>query len=145
MKILLIGQAPSYNGNPSAPLSYGPTASKIIKLLGIHERRYFKRFDRINILDYWLGKFSKGDKFPMREAKRTARIKSYVISGRRILFVGLATARAFGFDYAPLRWRKFNGGIAAILPHPSGVNKWWNDPANRKTARRFMSSVARLR
>ena len=145
MKILLVGQAPGRNGDPATPLLYGGTGSKLTALFGMSERQYLERFDRINVLDFWPGKSGKGDKFPTREATRSAAIKSKQIIGRRVLFVGISPAAAFGFKPQPLRWRKFNGGIAAILPHPSGVNKWWNDPANRKTARRFMSSVARLR
>lgn len=25
-----------------------------------------------------------------------------------------------------------------VLPHPSGVNRWWNDPANLEAARAFL-------
>jgi hypothetical protein len=38
-----------------------------------------------------------------------------------------------------LRW---HGGVA-ILPHPSGVNHWYNDPRNVARARRFLRSALR--
>ena len=142
MKTLLIGQAPGRNGDPGTPLLGGKVGSKLIELLGIDERLYRERFDRVNVLDYWPGKSGKGDKFPFREAQKIASAKSFVISGRQIMFVGIGTARAFGFKSAPLRWRKFNGGVAAILPHPSGINHWYNDPRNRGRAERFMRAIA---
>lgn len=145
MKVLLIGQAPGRGGDPSRPLLGGRVGSKLISMLGISEREYVRRFDRINALNFWPGKNGKGDRFPMREARKIALRKLNVISGRRILFVGIAAANAFGFDHALLRWRRFNGGRAAILPHPSGVNRWWNDLINRQNARRFMRRVAHLR
>jgi hypothetical protein len=30
----------------------------------------------------------------------------------------------------------------AVLPHPSGRNRWYNDPANREAARAFMTELA---
>lgn len=33
----------------------------------------------------------------------------------------------------PFRW--------AMLPHPSGVNRWWNEPENREAAREFLRQL----
>ena len=141
MKILLIGQAPGRRGDSTEPLQ-GRIGEKLTALFGLNEQQYLEQFDRMNVLDFWPGRSGKGDKFPIHDAKRMASNKSANLSGRRILFIGIATASAFGFEYAPLKWRKFNGGRAAILPHPSGVNRWWNDPGNRKRASRFMMAIA---
>lgn len=32
-----------------------------------------------------------------------------------------------------------------VIPHPSGVNRWWNDPKNRRAAWRFAEKMARAR
>lgn len=29
----------------------------------------------------------------------------------------------------------------AVIPHPSGVNRWWNDPLNENEAREFLRSL----
>lgn len=63
------------------------------------------------------------------------------------LLAGLKVARAFGVDgrLADLAGRRVEvgGGDALVIPHPSGLNHWWNDPKNveelRRCLRRFAS------
>lgn len=141
MKILLIGQAPGRDGDPSAPLLGGRVGRKLAALLGMSNVEYGRRFARINVLDSWPGRSGKGDRFPLREARVVAVAKLSTISGKRVLFVGFATASAFNFKHPPLRWEQFNGGKAAILPHPSGINRWYNNRKNVKKAVRFLRAM----
>jgi hypothetical protein len=39
----------------------------------------------------------------------------------------------------------YNGAEAYVLPHPSGVNRWWNDPKNMHTAMVFMRWITEKR
>jgi hypothetical protein len=35
-------------------------------------------------------------------------------------------------------WGEHEDGFdVAVIPHPSGVNHWWNDPANRRRFAEF--------
>ena len=136
-KIVLIGQAPSRTGKPSRPLA----SAKLAAICGLTTGQYLKKFRRLNVFNIWPGKNGKGDAFPLARARtRAARLAKNLICGQTV-FVGIKTAEAFSFKSAPLRWRKFNGGKAAILPHPSGINRWWNDPDNKKRAKRFMRAL----
>lgn len=35
----------------------------------------------------------------------------------------------------------FKAVTVFVIPHPSGVNRWWNDAANEQKARRFMEEL----
>ena len=61
----------------------------------------------------------------------------YLLCGRRV-------AAAFGFraDVAYLRWYRWEGKWYAVIPHPSGIVRWYNDPANVQRARRFLRRLA---
>jgi hypothetical protein len=57
-----------------------------------------------------------------------------VLLGRRV-------AAAFGLASAPyLEWTEARGRTWVVMPHPSGVNRWWNDEENR-----LLATVAALR
>ena len=141
-KILLIGQAPSRTGDPNTPL-LGRLGNKITSICGLTESEYRRQFDRRNVLPKWPGRNGKGDAFPLNEARKRARRMLPDITSRRVIFIGKNSARAFGFKANFLTWQTFANNRAAILPHPSGINRWWNDPKNRRRAGRFMKSAAR--
>lgn len=111
----------------------------------LSEADYARAFERVNLIDRWSGKNGKGDAFPISAARlKAAKVLAAVRSGTRIVVLGRAVARAFdvGLEQAPLmRWTKINGVEIAVLPHPSGVNLWYNDARNRVCARRFMRSI----
>ena len=141
-KILLIGQAPSKSGVSAHPLE-GRIGKKIADLAGIPMARYMTETDRANVLDHWPGRSEKGDTFPMREARDAATKKVFMLKGRRVIFVGKATASAFGVHAEYLEWQQSPtlGCRFAILPHPSGIVRWWNDPANARLAAKFLREV----
>ena len=58
---------------------------------------------------------------------------------------GLRVARAFGVrgriaDLAGKTAGEIGGCRLVVLPHPSGLNLWWNDPRNVRRLRRCLSS-----
>jgi len=144
MRFVLIGQAPSRKGRPGMALQRGPTTKKIVDLLGMEKERYLKCFERVNLLECFPGRreASKGDSFPRKEASQRARILKERYRGRSVLFVGIGVARVFGMKGGPLEWREVEPfRRAAILPHPSGLNRWWNEEENRDAARSFMADL----
>lgn len=82
-----------------------------------------------------------------RLARAARRLRPDLAGYDLILLAGRRVARAFGLpDSWPfLRWYwigsekgyKHEAG-AAIVPHPSSLNRWWNDPRHRQDARRFL-------
>ena len=64
------------------------------------------------------------------------------VDGRTVVMAGRGVAAAFGIRRVPyLTWVQHRGMTTAILPHPSGVNRWYNDPRNKRAAERFLRSI----
>jgi hypothetical protein len=59
-----------------------------------------------------------------------------------VLVAGTRAAAALGLRPDYFAAQALGGRPAYVVPHPSGVNRWWNDPANRAAARRFFEGVA---
>lgn len=143
MKPLIVGEAPARTGDPMRPLE-GPCGIKLAEVFGITYDEYLETFSRLNVLHEWPGRGGKGDDFPMAQARECAR--QIVIEKRTTFLLGKRVAQAFGFRpqarflsgyfFPEQEWR------IMIIPHPSGINIWWNDPANvrraKKQARRFL-------
>lgn len=140
----MIGQAPSRTGDPSRPCA-GRSFERFARAAGAESRRevlaFFAHFERTNVLDVYPGGDGKGDAFPLREARAAADAMRPGLDGRAVVLVGKATARAFRirgpecFDW--LTEEPAPGSCAVVVPHPSGVNRWWNETENRDRARRF--------
>lgn len=151
-KIVLVGQAPSRETDGEVPFS-GRSGRRIAELIGIRHAELGDRFALANVFDSWPGPspHGKGDAFPMAEARLAAERMQRRLVDRRLVFFGASVAKAFGhdpreillrFSAAPGYQERLAGGAAvAYVPHPSGVNAWWNDPANEAQARRFLRSL----
>ena len=73
------------------------------------------------------------------------------IAGKRVtvILLGRRVSRAAGLARMDLltwgnMWADESdqyGVRVGLLPHPSGRNRWWNDPDNQEAARRFLCAV----
>jgi len=141
MKPLIIGQAPGPNTDPAVPLG-GRCGDRLAEICGLELDAFHLLFERVNLLNRFPGKAAKGDLFPLDEARYLA--GRLLINGdlrdRTVVLLGENVARAFFLPPGTktLAWLP---GLAlerlAISPHPSGVNRWWNDSTNLRRARRF--------
>lgn len=143
-KPLLIGQAPSRRGSPEEPLN----SKRLAALSGLERYQFLVMFERRNLLREWPGKNGKGDAFPMDEARRAAAQMEPDLAGRRVVFMGRGAADAFRLCAEYLDWREVfparsGAYLAAVMPHPSGVNTWWNSKKNTEAAERFMREMIR--
>lgn len=144
IRTIIIGQAPSRLSEADEPLS-GRSGKRLAELCGVPFPDFLSAFERLNLHERWPGKAGKGDAFDRAEAGRRAFVIHHSVGRRRMIFLGWNVARAFGFTgRAPLlTWIPNEPQTVAISPHPSGVNRWWNDPANLERARRFWREAAR--
>jgi hypothetical protein len=150
MKPLLVGESNPYQTDPEEgrrfalypdpPHSAGGRLCG--EILGLTERDYLRMFDRTNLC---------GVKWNQREAAEEAnRLVEARSAGDLILCCGARVAGAFGFVFLPFTIGQFDSLLAsrvagwpraAILPHPSGRNRIWNDPGSielfRLTLRRL--------
>jgi uracil-DNA glycosylase len=145
-RALLIGEAPSATSDPTAPLS-GRTGARIEHFAGLAPGALASHFDLLNLLDRFPGRDGKGTLWPVDLARESAKRIAIALEGdgrpSRAIFLGKRVAAAFGERrLQPCRWaeRRFGGRVVevALLPHPSGVNRWFNDPKNVKLASEFL-------
>lgn len=150
--ILLIGQAPGPNTDPGLPLYPLPRTSaggRLQQLTGLSRGEYLSTFDRVNLVPYFPGRTRlRDDTFPLPVARLAAQVMRPFLDGRTVIFVGRNVANAFDFkvsfhewgyvtkfDHLPHRRRVMYR--AAVVPHPSGRNHWYNKPENVAEAHAF--------
>jgi hypothetical protein len=109
-------------------------------------QEFLDRFRRVNLIDEFPGKSGKGDRFPMDEARRGAirLIMHGAFAQGPVVLLGAKVAEAFEFEIRPpfsfMPLDVAPHGIC-VCPHPSGVNRWYNEPRNLRIARRFWRSL----
>jgi hypothetical protein len=133
-RVLLIGEAPPPRGAAGGPAFRGRPARF---LAGVAGEEVVGVCEAVNLIPSWPGRSSGGgSRFPAREARRRASSILFAsFRGRIVLLAGRRVAAAFGQGRRPfLEWFALRGGRAAVLPHPSGLNRWWNSPENRRRA-----------
>lgn len=64
-----------------------------------------------------------------------------------VMLAGRRVARAFRMPRASEYFvidpecKRVAGLPAVIVPHPSGINRWWNEPLNRRLAKGFLEGL----
>lgn len=139
MNVVFVGQSPPRAAGPEfRPLS-GRSGAMLARVAGIEHDALLARIDALNIFDAYQGRAGqRGDAFNRDSA--TARAAALPVDGRRVVYLGRAVARAFGHRRVEYLEPLTDARAAAAwcLPHPSGINRWWNDRGNREAARLFL-------
>lgn len=163
-ELLFIGQAPGKTGSEDQPLE-GAIGRRLAGLLSVPYPVYLSRVKRVNLLGFFPGRKAgdeaRGDAFPMDKARIAARkmLASGLLHNRKYIVVfGRMACAAFGLS-ADAEWfaeYPIEGYCLSCktsvcphkptyflrpAPHPSGLNHWWNEPANRKLAEDFFREV----
>ena len=163
VKPLIIGEAPGRGKDAVGgmfPLS-GAVGVRLTQLAGLEEQalqdqpgtsrygHYYwtlrKYFDLDNLLDYWPGSSGKGSAFPPKEAYGAVINRRDEWQGRTIVLLGRRLLSAFGLGIPFYTWDTSEGaeelGIdppfwhwLVGIPHPSGLTRNYNDPAERERA-----------
>jgi uracil-DNA glycosylase len=140
--ILFVGQAP---GRDKLYPFIGKSGYALARLLGIEYANLFDQHRLINLVDVWQGKSGKGDRFDPSGIDCAAKVAHHAEGVHGIVLCGGTVAKACGVTTPFLDQFMLHGKPALVLPHPSGVNRWWNDARNKKSAqrrlRRFVSAA----
>ena len=156
-KPLLIGQAPppSFEDRPHSPLYPYPstgTGGRLAKLMNLDALTYLKTFQRINLLRVFPGGRrrpggTRVDHWPKAEARRAADLIAPLLGDKQVILVGRNVARAFGLQLRG--WHEWSSYVVsyppdqpvhfqvAVIPHPSGLNRWYQDSSNVAMATDF--------
>ena len=145
-KILLVGQAPSRTGvNPLEALTPTSSSGKLMNLMGLTEDEYMTSFQRVNLIDEYPGPLAsgKGDKFPLRQARDKAKRILQQMSEYHILCIGKRVGQCFNLDQCfvwedRIQCYPLTRNRIAMIPHTSGLNRFYNDPRNLDRAKAFL-------
>lgn len=150
-KPLLIGQAPSrftQNRNGGIPFS-GHSGQRLATLARMSLDQFLASVEAVNLLDNYPGREggdeTKGDAFDSAQARTAAAILVKKFHSRTVLLAGRRVAAAFGIELAPLAHVALHGGTVYLLPHPSGVNTWYNNLANVRAASTLLQCLIKRR
>jgi len=144
--ILLIGQAPSRTGlNPLEALTPTSASGRLMNLMGLTVDEYLGSFRRINLIDEYPGRLASGngDKFPMRQARAKAKRILQQMCDFHILCIGKRVGQCFNLDECFV-WEEriqcypLTRNRIAMIPHTSGLNRFYNSPDNVRQAETFL-------
>ncbi len=153
--LLIVGQAASKETfEKKMPPMSGRSGQLLAELMGIDQDEMLAKHDFVNVIERWPGHHPiKGDKFPMEEAKRMAALLVPKLSNRVVVLLGANVATAFAmpafkyFEEYILSINIQNGPAVPppyaiiVVPHPSGLNRWYTDPEKREVACKVLSML----
>lgn len=142
MRPLLIGEAPSKNEPLPRPLE-GRIGYKLARFAGITFDEYVTRFERINLLDVRQDTTEHGFTFDRYAAAIRARhVMAALDNDRVVVALGKRVGGVIGASKPYFEPHHLDRGITLyVVPHPSGVNRLWNDPFICQQMYRFMRSL----
>jgi len=165
--ILLVGEAPNARGiKRGLETALAGKAAGVVGSAALVKYPLLLEFARrtrhVNLLREWPGSKQRGSAFPMDHAElMAARLVSMLQRGyawdrtdrviqahpTMILLAGHRVGRAFGYmqdDYFAARDPIDDVEAQVfVVPHPSGLNRYWADPRNRIRARAFLEGLVR--
>lgn len=136
-KPILVGESNPYGADPQFALYPAPDGCSGHRLatliLGMSRRDYLDSFDRVNLCaGSWSLKLAREKVCELRRG-----------DSRRFILCGSKVCQAFGRTFAPFSSGWHGGDQVAVLPHPSGLCRLWNQQPKAFTeARRAVLAVA---
>lgn len=153
-RAIIIGEAPSRIGDPDKPLS-GRCGARLCKLMGMPKYDYeqlAEEFELVNLLQEHqrLPITGRGHAYDLPAAILSARrMRAQGIFDERLtIFLGKRVARAVLERYRIPSYfmqcsshRVQQPATYVVVPHPSGVNHYWNDPGSVRKASEWWRSL----
>ena len=136
-KVILVGESNPYGADPYYalyPCPDGCAGHRLCRLvLNMTRCTYLAAFERVNLC---AGKWS------IKEARARAEEIGYL--NDRVVLLGSKVSAAFGVAFEPftIKRQSDTGQALAILPHPSGLCRLWNEPQAFERARLTVYQLA---
>lgn len=148
-KYLLLGISNPYSDRRQDALSPefpGSAGARLFEIAGVQLDEYERAFVRDNVFLH--GDDARCLASRIRKTVRVVRRHSRGVEELRVVALGRLVGTALGRAEAPwLAWKEIYMPTVtvwgttvhvAVMPHPSGLNRWYNDPSNVERARGFM-------
>lgn len=147
-RLALVGEAPGPGFKPGMdpnqwalyPYPERSAAGRLKDMLGWTRSEYLSVFARANLLGEY-----PGPTFPLSRGRLAAEGVAQKLAPRPLLLMGRGVADSFGFPTRDiLTWESYLLGstliVAAVVPHPSGLNRFYNQPGNRERVRAWLQA-----
>lgn len=144
-KPILIGMNNPVSSSPGHelyPYPPGCTGHRILEMLQsripeVTRRQYLERFERRNLVPHKL--------FDKKIAREYASKMEYELfgSGRQVVLFGADVAAAFGHPRLQIHPQMIGGTTWRQVPHPSGLNRWYNEGNNRVVVSMLLEELYR--
>lgn len=131
-KPVLVGMNNPLSSDPRyalAPYPSGVAGHRLWRMLndvcGVHRAEYMRSFERMNALTAL--------QWDVHAARRESAGLMDRLAGRKVCVLGRDTLNALYLPgtVPPLRWQMHGSTQWCYMPHPSGLNLWYNDDINR--------------
>jgi hypothetical protein len=142
MRPVLLGMNNPVSRDPAHALYPYPstcTGARLLRFSGLDKRTYLSVFERRNVLD--------GQQWSTRAARERAPSLREELRGRTVVMLGapVNSVMRSGTEHelaGPFVWTPdgHNGWLAKV-PHPSGLNQFFNDPLHRELLAIFMAEL----
>jgi hypothetical protein len=137
--LTLVGEDNPHSNNPHHALYPAPAGCAghrlATRVLGLEPDVYLARFQRLNLCN---GRWSTS------QAREAAAFVSDAYGADGLVLLGAKVARAFGLDFLPFSLATLPTGVAAVIPHPSGLSRAWNAPGAYARARAAVAELEAL-
>ena len=139
---VIMGMNNPYGANPEMALYPAPatsTGGRLLRFSDLDKRTYLRVFDRRNLLT---GEWTMAR---AREVRESTRLE---LLGRTVVLLGAPVNSIMrgGTEHElapPFRWTPDgHGGWMARVPHPSGLNTFYNDTVHQTLLAIFMQELA---
>ena len=133
MKPLLVGELNPYGDDDRFALYPDPdhaSGARLMRIFNMVPREYLATFDRTNLCA------RRWDKTAAREAaERIMRERHVIVAcGSKVATAFVGKFVAYEITYCG-QYRAGGGNLIVTIPHPSGLNRLWNDPTAAARAR----------
>lgn len=136
MRAVLVGELNPRGSDPRWalwPEPRGCAGGRLCGIFGLTPIEYVQRFERLNLCS--------GAWDPVAARRRADEVED-VFRGRVLVLLGRRVCRAFGVAYGPFSFDASR--LLAVLPHPSGRCRAWNDASAAGRARETLRLAGAL-
>lgn len=130
MRRLILGERPSHGG-PHPRITESSTTRQLDRICA----NWRHSFETLNVWPFADRELDKLDVNALIDRDR------YDV----IVALGFTVSQELGLSHRStwLSWHERDGVSILRLPHPSGVNRWWNDPVHRTYASLALAQAIR--
>lgn len=139
MKTLLVGELNPYGADPAYALYPHPrhaSGNRLREIMELEDNAYLRAFDRVNLCTgRWL----------LKKAREAAQRIVLEAQPKTIVLLGKKVCDAFNCPFQPFTLSASGRGYPrVVLPHPSGINRMWNEPGAYARARKILREAGVL-